>query len=109
MGAVARIADSQAALRADWTLELSADASRLRKIDIGEFAKIYERDNMRQVVLGFIVLAVIGAMSNSASARDRQSRRSSQSVQQSGRPGLFGGLVEMERRKNAWLRQSLGR
>ena len=60
--------------RADWPLELSADASRLRKIDIGEFAKVYERDNMRQVVLGFIVLAVIGAMSNSASARDRQSR-----------------------------------
>ena len=83
--------------------------NRLWKTGIGELAKIYERDNMRQIIWGFIALAVIGATVDSASARDRQSHRSQRSVQQNDRPGVFGGLIEMERRKNAWLRQSLGR
>ncbi len=79
------------------------------EIGIGGLAEFLERDNMRQIIWGFIALSVIAAMSDAASARDRQSRRQPQSVQQNDRPGLFGGLIEMERRKNAWLRQSFGR
>ncbi|HLQ45863.1 MAG TPA: hypothetical protein VK137_14085 [Planctomycetaceae bacterium] len=64
---------------------------------------------MRKVILGLIVLVGVASMSESANARDRQSRRRQprqQSYQQYDRPSFFGGLIEMERRKNAWLRQT---
>lgn len=77
---------------------------------------------MRAVILGLIALVGVVAMSDSASARDRQYRRvrySQEQVQysqpqgqqnyyyqQEDRQGMFGGLMDMERRKNAWLRQT---
>lgn len=67
---------------------------------------------MRKVTLGLIAVLGLVAMSDSASAKDRSSRkmRKSQSqqyyYQENERPGLFSGLIEMERRKNAWLRQT---
>ena len=109
LGAAARFADPRAVLPSGWVARILHRRDPSETTGIGDPAEIHERDNMRQIIWGFIALAVIAAMSNPASARDRQSRRSSQSVQQSDRPGLFGGLIEMERRKNAWLRQSLGR
>jgi hypothetical protein len=67
---------------------------------------------MRKLTLGLIALLGLVAMSDSASAKDRSSRKARYSQpqqsydQQSDRPGLLGGLVDMERRKNAWLRQT---
>lgn len=76
---------------------------------------------MRAVILGLIALIGVVAMSDSASARDRQYRRvrySQEQVQysqpqgqqnyyqQEERQGMFSGLMDMERRKNAWLRQT---
>ena len=67
---------------------------------------------MRKLILGLIALVGIVAMSDSASARDKGSRKvryskpQQNSYQQDERPGLFGGLIDMERRKNAWLRQT---
>jgi hypothetical protein len=67
---------------------------------------------MRKLILGVIALVGIVAMSDSASARDKSSRKMRYSqpqqayYQQNERPSLFGGLIEMERRKNAWLRQT---
>jgi hypothetical protein len=79
---------------------------------------------MRKVVLGLVALAGVVMVSDSAHARDRRFSGRSQRVSRSymqqpveyaqpqqgyyqeERPNLFGGLIEMERRKNAWLRQT---
>lgn len=81
---------------------------------------------MRKFVLGLIALAGVAAMSDSASARERQflfmtwddgrgySQQQTQYYQpqqqqyyyQEQRPNLFQGMWEMEQRKNAWLRQT---
>ena len=64
---------------------------------------------MRKLVLVLIAVAGLVAMSDSASAKDKHSkkvRNSQPQYQQNDRPSLFGGLIEMERRKNAWLRQT---
>lgn len=79
---------------------------------------------MRKLVLGLIALAGVAAMSDSASARERQflflvwddgKPEYSQPVQYAQpqpqyyveeRPNLFQQLWEMEQRKNAWLRQT---
>lgn len=80
---------------------------------------------MRKFVWGFIALAGVAAMSDSASARERRflflawddgranySQQQVEHVQpqqqyyQEERPNLFQGLWEMEQRKNAWLRQT---
>ncbi len=80
---------------------------------------------MRKIVLGLVALAAVVAISDSAQARDRRFSSRSQRVSRSyytqqpveyaqpqqgyyeqDRPSLFGGLMDMERRKNAWLRQT---
>ena len=81
---------------------------------------------MRKIVLGLVALAAVVAVSDSAQARDRQFSLRSQRVsrsyynqqpveyaqsqqgyyEQEQRPSFLGGLVDMERRKNAWLRQT---
>ncbi len=67
---------------------------------------------MRKLTLGLIAVLGLVAMSDSASAKDRSSRKARYSqpqqnyYQENERPGVFGGLIEMERRKNAWLRQT---
>ncbi len=66
---------------------------------------------MRKLTLGLIAVLGLVAMSDSASAKDRSRKMRYQQPQQNyyqenERPGLFGGLIEMERRKNAWLRQT---
>ncbi len=82
---------------------------------------------MHKFVLGLIALAGVAAMSDSASARERQflfmvwddgrADNSQQQVQyaqpqqqqhhyQEQRPNLFQAMWEMEQRKNAWLRQT---
>ncbi|MFM9961906.1 MAG: hypothetical protein ACKV2Q_11860 [Planctomycetaceae bacterium] len=68
---------------------------------------------MRKLILGLIALMGLVAMSDSASAKDRSWRKPRYSqpqqnyyYQENERPGLIGGLVEMERRKNAWLKQT---
>lgn len=81
---------------------------------------------MRKVILGLVALAGVIAISDSAQARDRRYSSRSQRVsrglflqpveyaqpqqqygyEQNERPNLFGGLMDMERRKNAWLRQT---
>lgn len=84
---------------------------------------------MRKFVLGLIALAGVAAMSDSASARERQflflawDDGRTEHVQQQApqaqpqqqyyveeRPNVFGRMWEMEQRKNAWLRRTfLGR
>lgn len=81
---------------------------------------------MRKFVLGLIALAGVAAMSDSASARERQflflvwddgrANYSQQQVQyaqpqqqyyyQEERGNLFQRMWDMEQRKNAWLRQT---
>lgn len=80
---------------------------------------------MRKFVLGLIALAGVAAMSDSASARERQflfmtwddGRGYSQPQVQyyqpqqqqyyyEERPNLFQQMWDMEQRKNAWLRQT---
>ena len=81
---------------------------------------------MRKFILGLIALAGVAAMSDSASARERQflfmvwddgradySQQQVQNAQpqqqyyyQEQRPNLFQGMWEMEQRKNAWLRRT---
>jgi hypothetical protein len=64
---------------------------------------------MRQVTLGLIAVLGLLAMTDSASAKDRSRKMRYQQPQQNyyyqeqERPGLFSGLMELERRKNAWL------
>ena len=81
---------------------------------------------MRKVVFGLLALTAVVAISDSAEARDRRYSFRSQRVsrnyvqqpvqysepqqgyyEQQERPGFFGGLMEMEHRKNAWLRRTL--
>jgi len=60
------------------------------------------------------LIAVLGllAMSDSASAKDRSRKmrynqpQQNYYYQENERQGFFSGLMEMERRKNAWLRQT---
>lgn len=98
--------------RATVSLGLFSDARRLRFWLVVTTALLRERDRMRKLTLGLIAVLGLVAMSDSASAKDRSSRkmRNSQSqqsyYQENERPNLFGGLIEMERRKNAWLRQT---
>ncbi len=81
---------------------------------------------MRKVILGLVVLTGVIAISDSAQARDRRYSSRSQRVsrgyyqqpveyaqpqqeygyEQNNGQSMFGGLMEMERRKNAWLRQT---
>ena len=81
---------------------------------------------MRKVILGLVALAGVIAISDSAQARARRyssrSQRVSRSLfqqpveyaqpqqeggyEQTERPNLLGGLMDMERRKNAWLRRT---
>lgn len=83
---------------------------------------------MRKVVFGLVALAAVAAISDSAEARDRRYSFRSQRVsrnyvqqqpveysepqqgyyyeQQEDRPSFFGRLIEMENRKNAWLRRT---
>ncbi len=65
---------------------------------------------MRKLTLGLIAVLGLVAMSDSASAKDRSSRKvrhqqpqQNYYYQEQERAGLFDGLMEMERRKNAWL------
>ena len=99
---------------------------RWPELDNGGFAEHQERESMRKIVLGLVALAAVVAVSDPAQARDRQFSLRSQRVsrsyynqqpveyaqpqqgyyEQEQRPSFLGGLVDMERRKNAWLRQT---
>ena len=98
--------------RATVSLGLFSDARRLRFWHVVETALLHERDRMRKLTLGLIAVLGLVAMSDSASARDKSSRKARYSQPQQGyyqdneRPGVVGGLIEMERRNNAWLRQT---
>ena len=82
---------------------------------------------MKKVVFGLLALAAVVAISDSAEARDRRYSSRSQRVsrnnyvqqpvqysepqqgyyyEQQERPSFFGSLIEMENRKNAWLRRT---
>ncbi|MBM3968515.1 MAG: hypothetical protein FJ302_01425 [Planctomycetes bacterium] len=81
---------------------------------------------MRKFLLGLIALAGVVAMSDSASARERQflflawddgrpeyvqpqaqpAQPQQQYYYQEERPNLFQRLWDMEQRKNAWLRRT---
>jgi hypothetical protein len=95
-----------------WSLGLFSDARRLRVWLVVETALFFERDRMRKVTLGVIAVLGLLAVSDSASAKDRSSRkmRYSQPQQQyyyqEQRPNLFQQMWDMEQRKNAWLRQT---
>ena len=78
---------------------------------------------MQKLILGLVALVAVTAMTDSASARDRSYRvrnnggyYTQQQVdypqqqggyyQDNSRQSFFGGLMDAERRKNAWLRQT---
>ena len=81
---------------------------------------------MRKVIFGLAVLAGVITISDSAQARDRWNSSRSQRVsrsyyqqpveyaqpqqeygyEQNNGQSMFGGLMDMERRKNAWLRRT---
>ena len=83
---------------------------------------------MRMFVWGLIALAGLAALQGSAEARERrfllmvwddgrpeysqqqvqptQPQQETYYYQQEQRPGLFDRMMEVERRKNAWLRQT---